>query len=109
MAESGGGPTKDAGSPARPSRLSRLTLEGYKSFRKETIDFGDVTVLLGANGAGKSNLVSFFGMLGFLSTGALQEFIGRSGHSNSMLFGGRKTTPQLRASVEFVGQDSAGD
>ena len=109
MGESGGGPTKDTADPARPSRLSSLTLEGYKSFRKETIDFGDVTVLLGANGAGKSNLVSFFGMLGFLSTGALQEFIGRAGHSDSMLFGGRKTTPQLRAAVEFVRDDSAGD
>ena len=105
MGESGDGSTKDA---AKPARLSRLTLEGYKSFRKETIDFGDVTVLLGANGAGKSNLVSFFGMLGFLSTGALQEFVGRTGHSDSILFGGRKTTPQLRAAVEFVGEDSAG-
>ncbi|MCY3942279.1 MAG: AAA family ATPase [Gemmatimonadetes bacterium] len=108
MGESGGGLTKAAGNPARPSRLSRLTLEGYKSFRNETVDFGDVTVLLGANGAGKSNLLSFFGMLGFLSTGALQEFIGRAGHSDSILFGGRKTTPQLRAAVEFVGEDPAG-
>ena len=103
MDESGRGPTSDAAIPARPSRLSRLKLEGYKSFRDEGIDFGDVTVLLGANGAGKSNLVSFFGMLGFLSAGALQEYIGRAGHSDSILFGGRKTTPQLRAEIEFVG------
>ncbi len=109
MGESGGGPTHDGANSARPSRLSRLTLEGYRSFRKETIDFGDITVLLGANGAGKSNLVSFFGMLGFLSTGALQEFIGRAGRSDSILFGGRRATPQLRAAVEFVGEDSAGD
>lgn len=108
MGESGGGPTRQAANPARPSKLSKLKLEGYKSFQKETIDFGDVTVLLGANGAGKSNLVSFFGMLGFLSTGALQEFIGRAGHSDSILFGGRKTTPQLRAEVEFVREDAPG-
>lgn len=109
MGESGGTPRKDADSPARPSRLSRITLEGYKSFQKETVDFGDVTVLLGANGAGKSNLVSFFGMLNFLSTGALQEFVGRAGHSDSILFGGRKMTSQLRAAVEFVTEDSAGE
>ena len=108
LGENGDGPTQDAGNPAQPSRLSRITLEGYKSFRTETVDFGDVTVLLGANGAGKSNLVSFFGMLGFLSTGALQEFIGRAGHSDSILFGGRKATPQLRAEVEFVAEDSDG-
>ena len=108
MEESGDGPTKNVASTAPRSRLSSLTLEGYKSFRNETIDFGDVTVLLGANGAGKSNLVSFFRMLGFLTTGALQEFIGRAGRSESMLFGGRRMTPQLRAAIEFVGDDSAG-
>lgn len=89
------------------TRLNSVTLEGYKSFRDATVDFGDVTVLLGANGAGKSNLVSFFSMLGFLSTGALQEFIGRAGRSDSVLFGGRKKTPQLRATVEFVSGDIA--
>jgi len=108
MGENGGSPPGEAGSPTRRSRLTGLRLEGYKSFREEEIDFGDVTVLLGANGAGKSNLVSFFRMLGFLSTGALQEFIGRSGHSDSILFGGRKMTPQLRAEVEFVTEDAAG-
>ncbi len=65
-------------------KLKRLKIEGYKSLRKVEVGFGDVTVLLGANGAGKSNLVSFFRMLGFLSTGALQEFIGRSGRSESL-------------------------
>jgi len=108
MEESVRGLPNDGSHPARPSRLTRLTLEGFKSFQKETVHFGDVTVLLGANGAGKSNLVSFFGMLGFLSTGALQEFIGRAGRSDSILFGGRKATPQMRAAVEFVGEDSDG-
>ena len=42
MGESGGTLRKDADSPARPSRLGRITLEGYKSFQKETVDFGDV-------------------------------------------------------------------
>ncbi len=88
-------------------KLKRLKIEGYKSLREVEVGFGDVTVLLGANGAGKSNLVSFFRMLGFLSTGALQEFIGRAGRSDSLLFGGRKATPQIRATAEFVGADRA--
>ena len=107
MEENGTEPTIDLGKPAMQGRLSRLKLEGYKSFQNEEVDFGDITVLLGANGAGKSNLVSFFAMLGFLRTGALQEFIGRAGHSDSILFGGRKTTPQMRARVEFVSEDPA--
>ena len=106
MGENGAEPTIGAGKPAKPSRLSRLKLEGYKSFQNEEVDFGDITVLLGANGAGKSNLVSFFGMLGFLTTGALQEFLGRAGHSDSILCGGRKMTPQMCAMVEFISEDS---
>ena len=106
--ESASAPSGDASDGHRnPPRLTRLSLEGFKSFRSESIDLGDVTVLLGANGAGKSNLVSFFRMLGFLGTGALQEFIGRSGRSDSLLFGGRKTSPQLRAEVAFEGRDHA--
>lgn len=96
------GSMTNADNRAGRTRLSSVRLEGYKSFRDATVDFGDVTVLLGANGAGKSNLVSFFRMLGFLGTDALQEFIGRSGRSDSILFGGRRKTPQLRATVEFV-------
>ena len=107
MEESGAEPTRDTGKPAKRSRLSRLKLEGYKSFQNEEVDFGDITVLLGANGAGKSNLASIFGMLGFLSAGALQEFIGRAGNSDSILFGGRETTPQMCATVEFVSEDAA--
>lgn len=105
MDQSRGGTGSRMPDGSMPSMLKRLRLEGYKSFRDEEVSFGDITVLLGANGAGKSNLVSFFRMLGFLSTGALQEFIGRSGQSDSLLYGGRKTTPQLRAELEFSGRD----
>jgi predicted ATPase len=37
-------------------KLKSITLSGYKSINQEgaTISFGDITVLLGANGVGKS-------------------------------------------------------
>ena len=103
-------------------RLTKIWLNGYKSFMYdpravhpgvaideqvylgEAVEFGDVTVLLGANGAGKSNLVSFFRMLNFMVTGALQEYIGREGTSDSLLYYGRQNTPKMQAAVEFKGQ-----
>ena len=88
------------------NKLKTIKLSGYKSFRDAEVHFSDVTVLLGANGAGKSNLVSFFRMLNFLSTGALQDYIGRNGGSDSLLHYGRKTTTQMEAAVEFEGADS---
>ncbi|MCH8148656.1 MAG: AAA family ATPase [Planctomycetes bacterium] len=88
------------------NKLRTIKLKGYKSFRNTEVHFSDVTVLLGANGAGKSNLVSFFRMLNFVSTGALQDYIGRNGGSDSLLHYGRKTTTQIEAEVEFDGSGS---
>lgn len=107
MAQQGSELETESGNRTDRIKLKRLKIEGYKSLREVEVSFGDITVLLGANGAGKSNLVSFFRMLGFLTTGALQEFIGRAGRSDSLLFGGRRATPQIRAAAEFVGADRA--
>jgi predicted ATPase len=84
-------------------KLKTIRIEGYKSFLDAEMQFNDVTVMLGANGAGKSNMVSFFRMLNFLSTGALQDYVGRNGGSDSLLHYGRQTTPQMQAEVEFEG------
>ncbi len=97
------------------SKLKRIFLNGFKSFRfagreldeaqqteaGNAIEFGDITVLLGANGAGKSNIVSFFRMLNYMMTGALQEFVGKGGGASSILHYGPKTTPKMQAVVEF--------
>ena len=84
-------------------KLKRLTINGYKSFsdNEHSIDFGDITVLIGANGAGKSNLVSFFKMIGYMMNTALQQFVGDQGGASSLLNFGQKVTPTLSAKVIF--------
>jgi predicted ATPase len=99
-------------------RLKSLFLSGFKSFRSDyslgshtatmkqngrRLKFGDVTILLGANGVGKSNVASFFRLLGFLTTGAIQEYVGRSGTADSIMYYGIKTTPRLDAEMVFEG------
>jgi len=81
----------------RPIKLNRLELAGYKSIslQGQSVEFGDVTLLLGANGSGKSNLVSFFKLLNFMTTGALQTYIARQGGADSLLFYGIKTTEYI--------------
>jgi predicted ATPase len=44
-------------------QLSRLVLRGYKSIAECDIELGTLNVLIGANGAGKSNLIGFLGLL----------------------------------------------
>jgi len=76
------------------AKLENLSLSGWKSI-KETdppIRFGQMNVLVGANGAGKSNLVSFFRLLCELGGGRLQHYVAKSGGTNSLFHKGIKTT-----------------
>ena len=89
-------------------KLRDLHIKGYKSidgYTGQTISFGDVTVLLGANGSGKSNLVSFFKMLNFMTTGALQEYVRRQGVSR-LLFYGSKNTESMSFEICFENNDA---
>ena len=90
---------------AHPDRLklSSVTIRGFKSFdaKENTICFGDNTVLLGANGAGKSNVVSFFRMVNYMMTEALETYIGDNGFASSVLHFGPKNTNRLGATIVF--------
>ena len=86
------------------NQLTRVRIEGYRSIRKSAVDLKELKILIGANGPGKSNLVSFFRLISFMATGALQEHIGREGGSHSLLFRGPKRTPQIVAALEFTGE-----
>jgi predicted ATPase len=92
-------------------KLKSITLKGYKSIDNDgiDIDFGDITVLLGANGAGKSNLISFFKLLNYMNTGSLQQFIGEQGYADSLLYYGSEITPRLQASIAFEKAESDKD
>lgn len=82
--------------------LGRINLEGFKSIKKTNIELHNLNVLIGANGAGKSNIISFFKMLNEMMGGRLQEYIGTSGRAQSLLHFGPKVTPQITAQLEFV-------
>ncbi|MCL2116818.1 MAG: AAA family ATPase [Planctomycetaceae bacterium] len=86
------------------TKLKKITIGGYKSFPgNEPLEvmFGDINILIGANGAGKSNFISFFKMLNMMTTGALQEYIGQQGGANSLLHYGFKKTPILEGALDF--------
>lgn len=83
------------------SILRKLTLSGFKSIKTMDIELRSLNVLIGANGAGKSNLISFFKMLNEMMAGRLQEYIGMSGRAQSLLHFGPKITPQIKAQLEF--------
>lgn len=81
--------------------LQRLKINGFKSIKNMDLELRPLNILIGANGAGKSNLISFFKMLNEMMAGRLQQYIGISGYAQSLLHFGPKVTPQIEATLEF--------
>ncbi len=82
--------------------LNRLSLSGFKSIRSlEDFELKKLNILVGANGAGKSNLVSFFRMLRAMSEEGMANFVTENGGADGFLFNGPKETPQIAAHLKF--------
>lgn len=84
------------------TKLKSIRVAGWKSIKDSgNIELRQLNVFIGANGCGKSNLVSFFKLLNEMIGGRLQEFIATSGGAESVLHYGSKATPVLKAKLEF--------
>ena len=85
--------------------LKEIRIEGFKSLRDVTLRLGKLNVLIGDNSSGKSNLLQFFDMLGWMIRGGnLQNFIKRAGGGSSLLFDGPKQTSEIEAHLIFEGK-----
>ncbi len=73
--------------------------------RKVEIELRSLNVLIGANGAGKSNFIALFKMLNQMMQENLQVFVAQSGGANSLLYFGQKVTDRIEISLRF-GLDS---
>lgn len=83
--------------------IKKLTIEGYKSIRElRDFELRPLNVLIGANGAGKSNFVSFFRLLRELVEQRLQITVATvEGGADACLFMGPKITKQFAAKLSF--------
>ncbi len=82
--------------------LDFLTIRGFKSIRNlEDFQLRKLNVFIGANGAGKSNLISFFRMLHSLIDGNLSDYVRNSGGISDLLFNGRKATEKMEFETRF--------
>lgn len=84
-----------------PNQISRLVLRGYKSIADCDITLGRLNVLIGANGAGKSNFIGFFRLINRILDQQLQLMVGQAGGPDALLRYGRKKTEEIRAELYF--------
>jgi len=84
------------------SPLNTMSISGFKSIRKlQDFDLKNLNMIVGMNGAGKSNFVSFFRMLRAMSEEGLASFVTKNGGADGFFFGGPKESPQIKAHLCF--------
>lgn len=91
------------------TKLQEVTIRGYKSIAYDkpvTLKLGDVSILLGANGAGKSNIISFFRMLSYMMSKSFGRYVEISGTSHALLHYGIKRTPVMSGELKFADSNS---
>ena len=81
--------------------LDRIQLEGFKSIRELDLELRSLNVLIGANGAGKSNFISIFELLHQLVDQNLQNHVTKSGGADNLLYFGQKTTDEIHIKLSF--------
>ena len=83
--------------------LTEITIEGFKSIRKQTVSLGALNLLIGANGSGKSNFISAFRFLHYAIGGNLQTYVGQRGGPENIFHFGIKRTKEMRFEIKFKG------
>lgn len=81
--------------------MDYIEINGYKSIKKARIDLAPINLLIGANGSGKSNFISFFDFLNRLYNRKLNEYIALKGGENKILYNGKKQTDRISFKMEF--------
>ncbi len=90
--------------------LDKITIKGFKSIRSlEDFELTNLNILIGGNGAGKSNFIDFFRMLRAmmelplpgLTSASLKAYIADGGGSDDFLFNGPKITEQIEVETRF--------
>jgi len=80
--------------------LKHVKVKGFKSIKALDLELGEVNILIGANGAGKSNFISLFTFLSQLSQGKLKAYVEQQGFANAFFHFGTKHTAKISIDLD---------
>ena len=84
------------------NEIKTLKIDGFKSIKSTNLKLNDCNILIGANGAGKSNFVQLFRMLIAMRNNNFAKFIMTNGGADSFLHCGIKTTEEIKIEFGFI-------
>lgn len=87
--------------------MDYIDIKGYKSIRELHLELKSINILIGANGAGKSNFISFFNFLKKAYDRLLQDTVAKTGGIDKYLYHGRKTTNIIESEMSFASDSNS--
>ena len=81
--------------------FNRILVKGLKSIAHADVPLDAFNVLIGANGAGKSNFLAAFRLLRAVADNVLGTFVADSGGGGSLVRYGAKVTPELSIEADL--------
>ena len=81
--------------------IDYIKIEGFKSIKKMEMSLRPINILIGSNGSGKSNFLSFFDFLNRLYNQKLTEYVGLNGGEDKMLHKGGEVTENISSKIQF--------
>jgi predicted ATPase len=80
--------------------MDKIEIKGYKSIKDMELPLRSVNILIGANGSGKTNFLSFFEFLKNIYVQNLRGFVAERG-AEKLLHKGPKVTETISAKLSF--------
>ena len=82
--------------------LKKISISGFKSIRElNEFELKNLNVIIGANGAGKSNFIQFLKIIMHMARKNFQMFIKENGGADSFLYNGPQITTCIKGEFEF--------
>ena len=80
--------------------LDRIIIDGYKSIKRIDLILRPINILIGSNGVGKTNFISFFRLVNNIYEQRLQNFTMQN-RAESLLHYGLKHTKKIEGFLQF--------
>lgn len=88
--------------------LDYITIRGFKSIAAiEKLEIRPINILIGANGAGKSNFIGAFSFLRAIREGRLQNYVAEAGGTEKLLHFGSKKTRKMSLILSFENETNS--
>lgn len=95
----------DVAEPTKPHGISSLSVTGFKSLASvRDLPLRQINLLIGANGAGKSNVLGVFSLLRQVERGRLSDYTAQAGGADRVLSFGRKHTNAIEIALHLSGK-----